>query len=529
MWKASPSLTCLLVLGACFLTMSGSARGEEWDLVIVGGRVVDGSGQPARVAQVAVHEGRIAAIGESVGEGRQRLDATGKVVAPGFIDVHTHSENLASLPVAENFLRMGVTTLVTGNCGASQTDVAAFFRELEEIGVSLNVATLIGHNSVRRQAMGGSLLRPPTPEQLAEMERLVDQAMQDGAVGLSTGLIYVPGTYAKTDEILALARRAAAHGGLYVSHMRYETARIFEALEEFLTIAREARIRAQVSHIKLTGPTAWGQAERVLAILEEAREEGLALTHDLYAYDASSTGLAQLIPSEAREGTLQDYLRRLDNPDEKAKIIAEMKRMREAIGRPDYAYAVIARYPADPELNGLSIPAAAKRRRGSDSLEDQVELILQIHAQGGGSAIYHGMNEADLKVFMAHPATMIASDGGPRRLGEDLPHPRSYGNNARVLARYVREQGLLGLEEAVRKMTSLPAEVYRLKDRGELRVGAVADLVVFDPEQVADPATFEDPHQYALGFSEVIVNGVPVILAGNLLEARPGRAVRRGE
>ncbi len=519
----------LLGLVALCLGPTGAATADGWDLVIVNGRVVDGSGSPARPAQIAVKEGRVAAVAEDVGPGRTVVDAAGKVVAPGFIDVHTHSENLPSLPVAENFLRMGVTTIVTGNCGGSKTDVAAFFQQLEQLGTSLNVATLIGHNSVRRAAMGGSLLRPPSPDQLAEMQRLVDRAMRDGALGLSTGLIYVPGTYAKTDEVLALARTAAVHDGIYVSHMRHETAKIFEALDELLAIAREARIRAQVSHIKLSGPTAWGQAGRVLAVLDEARAEGIEVTHDQYAYDASSTGLAQMIPSAAREGALSDYLARIADPGEKAKIIAEMKRMREALGQKDYAYAVIARYRADPELNGLSIPEAAKLRRGSGAIEEQVELILQIHAEGGGSAVYHGMNEADLKIFMAHPSTMVASDGGPRRFGEDLPHPRSYGNNARVLGRYVREQGVLSLEEAVRKMTSLPAAVFQLKDRGELRPGAVADIVVFDPETVADPATFEDPHRYAVGFSDVLVNGVPVIAGGELQDVRPGRPVRRGE
>jgi len=305
--------------------------------------------------------------------------------------------------------------------------------------------------------------------------------------------------------------------------------KIFEALDEFLTIAREAGIRAQVSHIKLSGPTAWGKAGEVLDLLDRARTDGLDITHDQYAYDASSTGLAQLIPATAREGTREEYRNRLSIPDEKVRIVAEMNKIREAAGRDDYGYAVIARYSADPRLNGLSIPAAAKLLYGSDRLEDQIELILEIEARGGGSAIFHGMNEEDLRIFMAHPLTMIASDGGPRRLGEDQPHPRSYGNNARVLGRYVREEKILPLEEAVRKMTSLPAKTFRLKDRGELRPGAIADIVIFDPGQVNDPASFENPHHYSVGFSDVIINGVPVIREGKLQEARPGRALRRSE
>jgi N-acyl-D-amino-acid deacylase len=515
--------------GAIFLLGSLSLSAADWDWVIKGGRLVDGSGTEGKVVQVAIHDGRIAAIGEDVGAGKRVIDAAGKVVAPGFIDVHTHSEKICELPTAENFLRMGVTTIITGNCGTSVTDVAAFFNEVEQTKVALNVATLIGHNSVRRQAMGGSFLRRPTAEQLEEMQRLVDQAMVDGAVGLSTGLIYNPGSFAKTDEVVALAKAAAVHDGIYVSHMRNESVRIFEAVEELVTIAREAKMRAQVSHIKLTGPTSWGKAGQVLEVLDRARAEGLQITHDQYAYTASSTGLAQLIPDTAREGNRADYLARLADPVKKAEIIARMEEMRTRIGREDYDYAVIARYPADPGLNGLRVPAAAKLRRGSDSVEQQVELILEIEAKGGGSAVYHGMNETDLEVFLRHPLTMIASDGGPRRLGEDVPHPRSYGNNARVLGRYVREKGLLSVEEAVRKMAALPAEVFRLKDRGQIKLGAQADVVIFDPAMVEDRSLFDDPHHYAVGFSEVIVNGVPVILGGEWQGLRPGKPVRRNQ
>jgi N-acyl-D-amino-acid deacylase len=503
-------------------------RGAEWDLVIVGGTVVDGSGKAGVVADVGVKGGRIGAIGKGIGTGVNQIDARGKVVAPGFIDVHTHSEDVCEVPGAENFLRMGVTTIVTGNCGTSETDVGAFFEKVETTGVGVNVAMLIGHNSVRRKAMGGSFLRAPTGEQMEVMKGLVDEGMKDGAVGLSTGLIYNPGAFAKTEEVLELAKVAAAHDGVYVSHMRSETVKIFEAIEEFMTIARGAKIRAQVSHLKLSGPTAWGKAAEVLAVLDKGRAEGLRITHDQYAYTASSTGLAQLIPDVAREGTREDFRARIADPVKKATIVEQMERMREHAGREDYGYAVIARYAADPALNGMSLREAAKLRRGSESVEAQVELILEIEANGGGSGVFHGMNEQDLQVFMRHPLTMVASDGGPRKFGEDVPHPRSYGNNARVLGRYVRELKVLELEEAVRKMSALPAEVFQLKDRGMLKAGAIADVVVFDPATVNDPSVFEDPHHYAEGFSAVLVNGVPVIEAGEMTEARPGVVVRRG-
>jgi len=526
------SVGVLLVSAWVGFALRGTPASPEprWDVLIAGGLLVDGSGSPPRRADVAVRDGRIAAVGSLSGEAELVVDASGRVVAPGFIDVHTHSESIADLPLAENFLRMGVTTVVTGNCGSSATDLEAFFEKLESVGTGPNVASLIGHNSLRRRAMGGNFTREPSETEEAEMHRLAEDAMRAGALGLSTGLIYNPGTFATTEEIVALARIAAAHGGIYVSHMRNENYRIFEAVEELLTIAREAAIPAQISHIKLSGPTAWGRSEELLALLDRVREEeGLRIAHDQYAYPASSTGLSQLIPAAAREGSAADFLARVADPEQKAEIARQMERMRAGIGREDYAYAVVARYRADPELAGLSIPEAAMLRRGSDSIEDQVELILEIHANGGGGAVYHTMDEADLRRFMAHPMTMVASDGGPRRFGADLPHPRSYGNNARVLARYVREEGLLSLEEAVRKMTSLPASFFQLEGRGEVRVGAIADLVVFDPETVSDPADFRDPHRYATGFDWVVVNGVAAIAEGELSGERPGRPVRRGE
>lgn len=515
------------LLFACLL--AASLQAADYDLLITHARIADGSGGPLIEGSVAVKEGRIAAVGRVQGTASEVIDAGGKIVAPGFIDVHTHSEDICRNPVAENFLRMGVTTIITGNCGHSRTDVGKFFQEIEESKVALNVATLIGHGSVREQAMGGSFIRAPNDEQLAEMNGLVDQAMTDGAVGISTGLIYVPGSFAKTDELIAMAKVAAAHDGIYVSHMRYETTRIFQALEEFIRIAREANVRAEVSHIKLSGPTAWGKADEVLTVLKKARASGLKITQDQYAYTASSTGLRQTLPDSALEGEHADFVARIADPKQKAEIIAKMAEMRTRQGRKDYGYAVIARCKADPSLNGKTIPEAAKMRRGSDTLEDQVELILEIEAQGGASAIFHGMNEEDLQVFLKHPLTMIASDGGPRRLGEDVPHPRSYGNNARVLGRYVRDLKILTLTEAIRRMTSLPAQTFHLKDRGMLKTGAHADIVVFDPAKVNDPSTFSDPHHYAEGFTHILVNGGVVIRDGQLTEIRTGGPLRMGQ
>ena len=511
------------------LLLATVARAESFDLIIRRASLIDGTGSPAYSGDLALRGDRIAAVGQlpAGSTAATEIDAAGRVVAPGFIDVHTHSEDITDLPVAENFLRMGVTTIVTGNCGGSKLNVAEFFADLVKTKVALNVATLVGHNTVRGQVMGGSFARPPTAGELAKMCALVDQAMKDGAVGLSTGLLYLPGTFAKTDEIVALAKAAAAHNGIYASHMRQENAQIRDALDEVVTIAREAKIRAEVSHIKLSGPTAWGRATEILAYLDGLRAQGLGITHDQYVYTASSTGIgANLIDARFREGGAQRYRARLADPVEKANMVADMKDFIVKGKRGDYAYAVVANFKADPRLNGKNIAQAAKLLRGADTLDDQIETILDLEARGGAQGVFHGMSEADLKIFLAHPLTMIASDAGPRKFNDAVPHPRGYGNNARVLGRYVRDQKVLTLEDAVRKMTSLPAKTFRLRDRGELRPGAIADVVIFDPATVNDPSTYDDPHHYAIGLSDVIVNGVPVIRAAQLTDARPGTPVR---
>lgn len=519
-------LFLLLPLLPALLMRTSGADTARLDVLIRGGRVIDGTGNPAFFADVGITNGRIAAIGRLTNEAARVLDAAGQVVAPGFIDVHTHAEEIDELPRGENFVRMGVTTLLLGNCGTSVLDVGAFLARLEATNISPNVATLVGHGTVRSQVMGGSFMRPPTGEELERMCGQVEQAMRDGAFGLSTGLIYLPGTFARTEELVAVARAAGRHGGIYASHMRDEGLKIDEALEEVFRIAREAGVRAQVSHLKLSGNASWGRTGQVLAAIERARAEGLDITQDQYLYTASSTGLSQLVPERWREG--DRFAERLADPAQKAELVAEMKERLRKNGRGDYAYAVIARYGKDASLNGLTVREAARKKRGNDSLDDQIELVLEIQANGGASGIFHGIDEEDLRAFLAHPNTMVASDSGVRRFGEGVPHPRGYGNAARVLARYVRELKALRLEDAVRRMTSLPASVFRLRDRGVLREGAMADVVVLDPARVQDRATFEQPHQYATGFAWVLVNGVPVVENDVHTGARPGRALRHG-
>jgi N-acyl-D-amino-acid deacylase len=510
-----------ILLLAC---LTSGLQAADFDLLIKGARVIDGTGNPAFFADVGVKDGRIAALGKLSGTAEREVNANGKVVCPGFIDVHTHAEEVDDLPLAQNFVRMGVTTTVLGNCGSSVLDVAAFFKKLEATNTSVNVATLVGHGSVRSRVMGGSFMRPPTEDELLRMKRLVEQGMKEGACGLSTGLIYLPGTFAKTEEIIELARVAARFDGVYASHMRSEGDEIFQALAEVFRIAREAKIRAEISHIKLSGKQNWGKPEKVVEAIDRARAEGLDITHDQYAYTASSTGISQLVPETAREGG--KFKERLTDPEQKAKIVAEMKQKLQNGKRADYSYVMIAEYRADRSLNGLNVVEATRKKRGSDSVDEQIELILEMQANGGASGVFHGINEYDLRVFLKHPNTMFASDSGIRRWKEGVPHPRGYGNNARVLARYVRELGLLRLEDAVRRMTSLPATTFRLRQRGLVKEGCWADLVVFDPAKVQDNATFSDPHHYATGFEAVFVNGVEVVSRDEHTGARPGHVLR---
>jgi N-acyl-D-amino-acid deacylase len=508
-----------------FLVMP-QAPPPAYDIVIRNGRVADGTGNPAFYADVAVRDGRIVAVGRILEAGSRELDAKGCIVAPGFMDVHTHAEAIVRLPLAENFIRQGVTTIVAGNCGSSELDLGAFFSEIERTGTAPNVASLIGHTTVRAAAMKGSFNRPPTDAEMVEMKRLVEKAMLDGAVGLSTGLIYQPGSFAATEEIIELAKVAAEHGGIYTSHMRSEGDRITEALQEVFRIAREARIPCEVSHIKLSGNNNWGRAEEILAMIEKARAEGLDITQDQYAYTASSTGISQLVPGWAREGGTEAYEARLADPALKARMIEEMKAALARRGKDTYDWVTVAACPADPALNGKAVPDAARLRSGSDSLDAQIELILELQRKNNTAGIFHGISEDDLRTFMKHPNTMFGSDSGVREFGKDVPHPRGYGNHARVLGRYVRELGVLRLEDAIRKMTSLPFNVFKFTDRGMIRPGAWADIVVFDPTLVADRATFENPHQYAVGMRFVLVNGVPVVEHDAVTGAKPGRALR---
>ena len=486
---------------------SVQAQAPKYDLVITNARIVDGTGNPWFHGSIAVRNGRIAKVGFfDSSSAAQTIDAKNQIVAPGFIDVHTHVEDVYDLPAAENFIRMGVTDLITGNCGGSATDIAQFLGRIKEKPLAVNLATLIAHGSVRAKVMGSDN-RAPTAEEQAAMDALVDQGMKDGAVGLSTGLIYVPGTYAKTEEVVELAKVAARYGGIYASHIRNEEGRVVDAINEAINIGEQARMPVEISHFKISSKRLWGQSPTTLGLVKAARDRGLTVTVDQYAYTASSTSLESRMPSWALAGGRAEGRKRLADAETRAKIVNEMKAELKDRGFKDYSYAYVASYRAEPKFNGKNIAEITQEVRGKKKVDDQIDQILEMYDKGGASMVYRTMSEDDVQRIMKEPFTMIASDSGVRQFGSGVPHPRGYGNNARVLGRYVRELKLITLEDAIRKMTSLPAQTFGLRDRGQIREGFAADLVIFDDATVADKATFDQPHQYAVGFSSVIVNG----------------------
>jgi N-acyl-D-amino-acid deacylase len=504
-----------------------AALAADFDVLIRNGRVIDGAGNPWYRADVAIKDGRIAAIGNLAGKTADKtIDAANRVVTPGFIDVHTHVEGAVELnPMGANYLLDGVTTIVTGNCGGSRVDLKDWFAKLENLKLGLNMATLIGHNSVRREVMG-TANRLATDEEIVKMQAIVDTAMQAGAVGFSTGLIYIPGTFSDTREVVALAKAASKYNAVYASHMRDEGHKVKEAITEAVTVGRESGLRVQISHFKIDTPKIWGSSKDSIALVESFRKQGVDVVVDQYPYDHSSTNLGITLPSWALSDGQKAIEERLANPETRKRIATEMKKMLADLGHEDYSYAIVANYGADASRNGKNISEINKAAGRDKSLDNEVETILEMILKGGAQMVYHSMGMEDVERILKYPNTAIASDGGIREFGSGMPHPRSYGTNARVLAEFVRNRGTLTLEDAVRRMTSLPARTFRFTDRGLLREGFAADVLIFDPAKVKDLSTYPDPHHYTEGFDHVLVNGVPVVSEGQLNEVRPGRILR---
>ena len=500
----------------------------DFDILIRNARVVDGTGNPWLVADVGIKNGRIQKLGRLSGASADRvIDARRRVLAPGFIDVHTHIEGgIEKVPRGDNYLLDGVTTVVTGNCGGSKASLAAWFRELEKLGIGLNVASLIGHNTVRREIMG-TANRRATPEEIQRMQALVEQGMRDGAVGFSTGLIYIPGTYSDTAEVVALAKAAAKYDGVYASHMRDEGEKVLEAITEAVTVGREARMPVQLSHFKIDNRRLWGSSDKSLALVEKFRAEGIDVVIDQYPYNRSSTNLGITLPSWALADGSEKIAERLKDPATRGRIAKEMLEKLQQLGHSDYSYAMVASFPPDRTIEGKTISEINVLRGREKSVANEVQTILDLMVKGGAQMVYHSMGDEDVERILRYPHTAIASDSGVREFGVGMPHPRSYGTNARVLAEFVRNRKVLTLEDAIRRMTSLPARTFRLRDRGLIREGMAADVVLFDPDKVQDKATFQQPHQYSEGFDYVIVNGKISVEEGKLTNSRNGQILRR--
>lgn len=514
-------------IGWLLLPTTLLAQNNLPDLLIVNGRILDGTGNPWYQADVAVHNGKIVAIGKNLPRNANRIiDANNRIVAPGFIDVHTHiEEDEERDPLAKSFIYDGVTTCITGNCGMSHVDIGQYLKWIDSLKPSVNVASLLGQSDVRKAILGRAN-RKASPQELQQMEQLVEKAMQDGAMGLSTGLIYIPGTFTPTDELIALARIAGNYNGVYATHMRDEGDSITQAIDEALRIGREGNLPVQISHFKLSGQQNWGRSKQTLAQVEQARTNGLDVTIDQYPYTASSTTISTLLP-DAVLADGQDSIRaRLQRPEIRQQVTKHILDRLKKRGLRHLNYAVVAYFKPDTSYNGKSIEEINLMKGRKHDARAEAETVMDIQMAGGASAVFHGMGEADVQQIMKYPYNMIASDASIRVFNEGVPHPRGYGTNARVLGRYVREQKILSLEEAIRRMTSLPAQKFNLKDRGLLKEGMAADIVVFDEKTVTDRASFEKPHAYSVGFEYVLVNGTLTIDQGKHTEARAGKALR---
>ncbi len=511
-----------------FLLLSASLSAQSYDVLIRDGRILDGAGNPWYRGAIAINGDTIAAMGPLKGATAKRvIDAAGRIAAPGFIDVHNHSNrSLIEEPHAENFIRQGVTTIIEGNDGGSPLPLQGFFDKVAGTGVALNYGSFLGHGSVRREVIG-LVDRKATPDELDQMRRLVRQGMEQGALGLSTGFFYLPGAFAPTEEVIELAKVVAEYGGMHISHMRDEAQGLLDSVNETIRIGEEGGIPTQSTHHKAMGKRNWGRTEDSIRLVEEARRRGVDVSLDQYPYTASHTGTAALFPKWAQEGGRERLLERLGDPATRVKVRDEVATNIEFDrGGGDAKNVQFAICDFDLGYNGKTL-ADATREAGRDasSFAEAAETLLEIQEKGGCRAIYHAMDEGDVERVMAYAGTMIASDGAVLPFGEGVPHPRNYGTFPRVLGVYVREKGLLRLEDAVRKMTSLPAGRIGFFDRGLLRPGMKADITIFDPDEVRDTSKFGDAHHYSEGISHVIVNGAVVLDEGRMTAARPGRVL----
>lgn len=543
---------------------------ERFDILIVNGMVIDGVGTPARNEIVGIRDGKIVSVEwPYFAEADLKINAEGLVVVPGFIDVHTHIEGnvrgkaKGSPLIAPNFLAQGTTTIITGNCGTSAQSLSQFFDQLESGGVEINIGSLVGHNTIRRQVLGEDP-RAPTANELRRMCQFVDRAMKDGALGLSSGLEYTPGLFASAKELEAMAAVAGRYHGVYATHMRDEGNGVIDSLNEALDVAKNANVHLQISHLKSRGRENWGLSQRLTKIILQARQAGLQVRCDAYPYTASSTSLDILIPKRAKEGGSGKMREMLRAPGERRRMAAEMCEQITSEGYKDFSFARVAHCQFAPEYEGLTIPEITSlikkpHQRGvahqlekdqpasivqtaqgplngaesnpgqesQESLISQAETICYIAAKGGAQMIYENMSEEDVATILHFPECMLGSDSGIRMSQEGRPHPRGYGSAPRLLSRFALELNIFSLEEAIRKMTSLPAETFGISNRGRLLPGYWADVVIFAPSSLKDRATYQNPFREPDGILYVLVNGKVASDHGQTSAVKSGQVIRR--
>lgn len=508
------------------LTLISCDNASKFDLVILNGKIIAGDGNPWYMADIGIKKEKITFIGDIKDSGAAKtIDAAGLYISPGFIDIHSHSDrNIVKIATADNYLLQGVTTTVGGNCGGHRYPIADQFDKIKKQGIAINYCSLLGHNTIRREVMGLKA-DDPTREELDQMKALIRQEMEAGAIGMSTGLGYMPGRYSKTDEIIELASVLTEFNGLYASHIRNQGTEFVEAIEEAIRIGEENDIPVQIAHIKLCIESNWGRLEMIDKPIREARARGVDVTTDQYPYIATSSGFSSSFPAWSLEGGREELKKRLEDQDNyrkiKAHIIAGRLTSEKGINKLQSIF--ICNCKENPDYQGKNLEEILIEKGKKPTVSNGADLIIEIETSGGASCVFFQMIEDDIDDIMNLDYNMIGSDGGIIEYGNGVPHCRSYGTFPRVIDKYVKEKKALSLEKAIRKMTSLPAQVLRLADRGLVKKDMFADLVIFDLNTIKDTATFQRPHQYPEGVEYVIVNGTVAAEKGKPTGALPGK------